>query len=332
MKIFIIIFFSTLFCFNLAYGKTIVVKANPEKGFHFPYLLKTSKKTVDANYIVVESNNTGGHNKSIKGMTSKAKKSLGWVLGSSISKKLNYPMLMPVFPFATKEIEKVLTNKNKYKYYFPQLDSDVLKIDIDKYKRIDLQLIAMIDDARERLLKENNQKINEKVIMVGFSSSSLFSARFTFLHPERVSVAIGGGIGGLLPVPTEKINGIEAIYPIGTYDFENITGTKFNLEEYKKTPQFYYQGTKDKSNPFRRGADDLTDEEYEIVKKLFVNGLPFEDKPVSLKVNTKMWENSQKYINQIVDNVKFESPKNLDHEITPKMTSKSIKFIKENLN
>ena len=97
------------------YSKTIVVKANPEKGFNFPYLLKTSKKTVDANYIVVESNNTGGHNKSIKGMTSKAKKSLEWVLGPSISKKLNYPMLMPVFPYATKEIEKVLTNKNKYK-------------------------------------------------------------------------------------------------------------------------------------------------------------------------------------------------------------------------
>ena len=331
-KVFITILFLSLFCFNLSYGKTIVVKANPEKGFHFPYLLKTSKKTVDANYMVVESNNTGGHNKSIKSMTSKAKKSLGWVLGSSISKKLNYPMLMPVFPFATKEIEKVLTNKNKYKYYFPQLDSDVLKIDIDKYKRIDLQLIAMIDDARERLLKENNQKINEKVIMVGFSSSSLFSARFTFLHPDRVSVAIGGGIGGLLPVPTDKINGIDAIYPIGTYDFEKITGKKFDLEEFKKTPQFYYQGTKDKSNPYRRGAEDLTDEEYEIVKKLFVDGLPFEDKPVSLKVNTAMWNNSQKYINQIVDNVKFESPKNLDHEITPKMKSKSVEFIKENLN
>ena len=306
------------------YSKTIVVKANPEKGFNFPYLLKTSKKTVDANYIVVESNNTGSDN-SIKGMTSKAKKSLSWVLGSSISKKLNYPMLMPVFPFGTSAL---MQNK----YYFPQLDSDVLKIDKDKYRRIDLQLIAMIDDAREKLLKENNQNINEKVIMVGFSSSSLFSARFTFLHPDRVSVAIGGGIGGLLPVPTDKINGIDAIYPIGTYDFEKITGKKFDLEEFKKTPQFYYQGTKDKSNPFRRGAEDLTDEEYEIVKKLFVDGLPFEDKPVSLKVSTAMWNNSQKYINQIVDNVKFESPKNLNHEITPKMTSKSTEFIKENLN
>ena len=314
------IIFISLFCSNLTYAKVIVVKANPEKGFNFPYLLKTSKKTVDANYIVVESNNTGSDN-SIKGMTSKAKKSLSWVLGSSISKKLNYPMLMPVFPFGTMQ----------WKYYFPQLDSDVLKIDKDKYRRIDLQLIAMIDDAREKLLKENNQNINEKVIMVGFSSSSLFSARFTFLHPERVSIAIGGGIGGLLPVPAEKINGIDVIYPIGTYDFENITGTKFNLEEYKKTPQFYYQGTKDKSNPFRRGAEDLTDEEYEIVKKLFVDGLPFEDKPVSLKVSTKMWENSQKYINQIVNNVKFESPKGLGHEITNKMTKKSVEFIKENL-
>lgn len=321
-KILGIVVISLLLSGNV-YSKTIVVKANPEKGFHFPYLLKTSKKTVDANYMVVESNNTGSGN-SIKGMTSKAKKSLSWVLGSSISKKLKYPMLMPVFPFGTSAL---MQNK----YYFPQLDSDVLKIDKDKYRRIDLQLIAMIDDAREKLLKENNQNINEKVIMVGFSSSSLFSARFTFLHPDRVSVAIGGGIGGLLPVPADKINGIEAIYPIGTYDFENITGTKFNLEEYKKTPQFYYQGTKDKSNPFRRGAEDLTDEEYKIVKKLFVDGLPFGDKPVSLKVSTVMWNNSQKYINQIVDNVRFESPKGLGHEITPKMIRKSTKFIKENL-
>ena len=55
-----------------AYSKTIVVKANPEKGFNFPYLLKTSKKTSDAKYLIVESNNTG-NGKSIKDMTSKAK-------------------------------------------------------------------------------------------------------------------------------------------------------------------------------------------------------------------------------------------------------------------
>ena len=117
------------------YSKTIVVKANPEKGFNFPYLLKTSKKTSDAKYLIVESNNTGNA-KSIEDMTSNAKKSLGWVFGSKIAKKLNYPLLMPVFPFATKEIENELNPKLKWYYYFPQLDSDTIKIDTDKYKRI----------------------------------------------------------------------------------------------------------------------------------------------------------------------------------------------------
>ena len=330
-KIFLILLLS-LFWSNLTYAKVIVVKANPDKGFNFPYLLKTSKKTLDAKYLIVESNNTGNQ-KTIKKMTSDAKKYLEWTFGSDIAKKLNYPLLMPVFPFATKEMEKdlSLSESQKWKYYFPQLDSDVLKIDNAKYTRIDLQLIAMINDARERLLKKNNQNINNKIIMIGFSSSSLFAARFTFLHPERVAVAVGGGIGGLLPVPTNEINGTKLMYPIGSYDYESITGKQFNLEEYKKTPQFYWQGTKDKSNPFRKGAEDLTDDEFEIVKKLFTEGLPFEDKPVSLKVSTTMWKNSQKYINQVVGNVKFESPKGLGHEYNP-IINKSVKFIRENLN
>ena len=330
-KIFLILLLS-LFWSNLTYAKVIVVKANPDKGFNFPYLLKTSKKTLDAKYLIVESNNTGNQ-KTIKKMTSDAKKYLEWTFGSDIAKKLNYPLLMPVFPFATKEMEKdlSLSESQKWKYYFPQLDSDVLKIDNAKYTRIDLQLIAMINDARERLLKKNNQNINNKIIMIGFSSSSLFAARFTFLHPERVAVAVGGGIGGLLPVPTNVINGTKLMYPIGSYDYESITGKQFNLEEYKKTPQFYWQGTKDKSNPFRKGAEDLTDDEFEIVKKLFTEGLPFEDKPVSLKVSTTMWKNSQKYINQVVGNVKFESPKGLGHEYNP-IINKSVEFIRENLN
>ena len=330
-KIFLILLLS-LFWSNLTYAKVIVVKANPDKGFNFPYLLKTSKKTLDAKYLIVESNNTGNQ-KTIKKMTSDAKKYLEWTFGSDIAKKLNYPLLMPVFPFATKEMEKdlSLSESQKWKYYFPQLDSDVLKIDNAKYTRIDLQLIAMINDARERLLKKNNQNINNKIIMIGFSSSSLFASRFTFLHPERVAVAVGGGIGGLLPVPTNEINGTKLMYPIGSYDYESITGKQFNLEEYKKTPQFYWQGTKDKSNPFRKGAEDLTDDEFEIVKKLFTEGLPFEDKPVSLKVSTTMWKNSQKYINQVVGNVKFESPKGLGHEYNP-IINKSVEFIRENLN
>jgi hypothetical protein len=330
----------------------MVVKANPDKGFNFPYLLKTSKKTLDAKYLIVESNNTGNE-PTTKAMIIAGKRSLNHVCGNIIAKKLNYPLLMPVIPFASVDMEEDLKETlpnswDKWKYYFTQLDSDSLKIDNDKYKRVDLQLIAMIDDAREKLLKENNQSINDKVIMIGYASSSIFAARFTFLRPERVAVAVGGSIGGLLPIPKEEINGIKLMYPIGSYDFENITGKKFNLEEYKKTPQFYWQGKKDKSNSFNgfvvgrdTEGEDLTDEEYEVVKKLFVNGLSFDKKKVPLKVNTVIWENSQKYINQTVDNVKFESPKKLTHteggpgigpKINKKIRNRSVEFIKENLN
>ena len=64
-------------------------------------------------------------------------------------------------------------------------------------------------------------------------------------------------------------------------------------------------------------------------------------KKFSLKINTIICENSKKYINQIVANVKFESPKGLKHTdagpgIGPKMTkklkNKSVEFIRENLN
>ena len=358
MRNFLLILFAAILFFNLSscasnsvgpstsfeknskpsfYKNIVVVEANPEKGFSFPYLLKTSNQTANAKYLIVESNNTGSAS-SMQDMTSNAKKSLNYVFGSELAEKLNYPLLMPVFPYGG-------ASPYSYGHYFPQLDSDVLKIDnnttirydavaadatID-HKRIDLQLIAMMDDARERLFKKNKQNIKSKAILVGFSSSSQFAARFTLLHPERVLLTVGGGIGGLLPTPSSEVNKIKVMYPIGIYDFKTITGKDFDLDEYQATPQFYWQGDKDQSNPFRQGAEDLSYAEFIVVKKLFTDELSFSTMPVSLKLNTVMWANSQKYINQITSNVKFESPKGEGHEITKKMIQKSIKFIKENL-
>ena len=328
-KYIIVLLISLLFGFK-ANSKIIKVKANPQKGFYFPYFLKIPKNT-NANYIIVESNNT----KKSKSLPSRSTREsigeYGYSLGLKIANKLKYPLLMPIFPYASKEMTNTLTEKVADKYYIKQLDSDTLKITNEKYKRVDLQLIAMVDDAREKLSKEYNLKLKEKFIITGYSSASLFAARFTFLNPARVKLAVGGGIGGLLPIPSNKINGIDATYPIGTHDFQKITGNVFDLESYKNTPQFYYQGTKDKSNPFRKGAEDLTDEEFEIVKKTFTDGLPFGDKWVSLELNTTMWKNSQKYIKALVDNIEFESPKNERHTISDKMISRSVEFIKRNL-
>ena len=55
-KYIIVLLISLLFGFN-ANSKIIKVEANPQKGFYFPYYLKIPKNT-DANYLIVESNNT----------------------------------------------------------------------------------------------------------------------------------------------------------------------------------------------------------------------------------------------------------------------------------
>ena len=190
MKKLLFIFLIFLIIPNILYAKLELIAASPEKGFNFPYYLKTDKKTVNAKYLVVESNNWNSEN--IKALTKQAKKKHMKCRGYYLATRHNMPFLMPIFPRGKRGL--------KGYPFIHQLDSDTIKLLKGDRERIDLQLIAMIDDARERLEKKG-QMIDEKIIIIGFSSSSLFAARFTFLHPERIKLAVAGGIGGLLPLP-----------------------------------------------------------------------------------------------------------------------------------
>lgn len=78
----------------------------------------------------------------------------------------NYSLLIPVFP-----------RLQKYEdFYMHALDRDALTTEIEGLKRIDRQLISMIDDARERM-KQKGLVLNEKVLMAGFSASGMFVNR-----------------------------------------------------------------------------------------------------------------------------------------------------------
>ena len=68
-----------------------------------------------------------------------------------------------------------------------------------------------------------------------------------------------------------------------------------------------------------------------VVKKLFTNGLLFNEEPTKLETSQAMWSNTQKYINEKVSNVKFETPKKERHEITDKFIKASKSFIIENI-
>lgn len=71
--------------------------------------------------------------------------------------------------------------------YTHALDRNSIIIERTDIKRIDLQLIAMIDYARITLA-DNGIQTDEK-IFIRISASGMFANRFTILHPERVKAA-----------------------------------------------------------------------------------------------------------------------------------------------
>ena len=97
--------------------------------------------------------------------------------------------------------------------------------------REDLQMVAMVDDARERL-KELGIDMDKKIFIEGYSASAMFTSRFTILHPDRVQAAAFGEHGWAI-VPTERWEDLSLPYPYGTGDIETLTGEPFNLDEFK---------------------------------------------------------------------------------------------------
>lgn len=69
--------------------------------------------------------------------------------------------------------------------YTHALDRDCLITEMEDIKRLDLQLISMIDDAIGRL-KQKEIILEDKVVMAGFSASGMFVNRFSILHPDSM--------------------------------------------------------------------------------------------------------------------------------------------------
>ena len=103
-----------------------------------------------------------------------------WFTGferKSIADELGVILLVPAF----------IRPGEDWQIYTHALDRDTLTTERVDLKRIDLQLIAMIDFARAGLGKQGFQ-VDEKILIQGFSASGMFANRFTILHPERDTV------------------------------------------------------------------------------------------------------------------------------------------------
>lgn len=234
----------------------IIISKDPEKGFHHDYILFLPKGTPlnKKLFLLVEPNNTGKITDSIE-IHKRYAVDLASVssVGNNISTELKIPLLVPVFPRPASEPLM----------YTHALDRDIMLEKTPELKRLDLQLLEMISDAKNILLSMDIQ-VDPKIFMNGFSASATFTNRFSFIHPGKIKALAIGGFNGKLMIPQNNINGVKLNYPIGPNDFTEIFGVSFDIDAYKKIPQFIYMGVLD-DNDAVQFDDAYSEEERRII-------------------------------------------------------------------
>lgn len=283
-------------------GDRIIVKipAMPEKGFKWPYYLaipSNQYKNENKNhkrYLLVDTINTGvsaDYNYADKWV----KDTLSYMNQYSVAvgERLWAPMLIPVFPqpnvFYNYNGEQNMTYEHAFdrdmatlhnKVKIPDLRQKIALeyankgLNVDDFLKLDEQLLAMFNHAVEYLNKYNHNVDKEKMFLCGYSASGTFTDRFTALHPENVKAVASGGTLDDMILPLSKYKNENLIFPIGTYDYKEITGKDFDLTLHNNVARMIYMGKDDDNNtvPY---TDCYGDTERNIIKGLWgVDVLP----------------------------------------------------------
>ncbi|MBT3984089.1 MAG: hypothetical protein HOE90_22225 [Bacteriovoracaceae bacterium] len=223
---------------------------------------------------------------------------------NAIAENINLIIMRPVFP-----------RSEKYWWYDTHsLDRDTLMVRKGKLKRIDIQLIRMIEDFRGRL-ESRGYSTHPKVLMAGYWKSALFTNRFTLLHPRMVQAALIGPTGGMPMVPKKIWHGNDLDYPLGTDDIRSITGQYFRWKEAKEIPMLFYQGNNDTRDvlDLKEGMDE---EQKAKVVEIFGSS------PI------KRYRKIGKIYKDYGCNCSFRIYQDVADEITPPMRKDIIRFLK----
>lgn len=259
---------------ELVYSRKVVfVPAMPDKGFNYPYYLVLPKKTsVDKwkgkkNYLFVETHNTGRANNDLNFHIDEAL-SVAKSNSAIIAEDLGLPRIVPIIvrPFSKLNGEYVYTHSlTRNTVYLEKLKKAAGVYDkvFEPMNRVDVQVVNMIKHANG-YLKANGWKMEDRIFMWGFSASGDFTNRFTFLHPEMVKAACFGGF----PIaPVKKVGKYNMIFPLGSYDYKEITGHELDLKSYNNAAKLGFIGSEDHNNP-RLNDDQYTDVEKTVIESV----------------------------------------------------------------
>lgn len=287
------------------------VEAKPANGFAYPYYLYVPKAMREPEgmrkeyTILVIPNNAGKLSDDLTVHEEDVKRKIQQ--NAQIADRIGVALLMPVFP----------RPQTDWQIYTHALDRDSMLTDKKELARFDLQLLAMIDDARSRLAKEK-LRFDERVFILGFSASGMFTNRFTFLHPKRVKAAVVGSPGGWAIAPVATFKETLLRYPIGTSDFQAISGKRLDLKNLRKVPLFIFLGAEDDNDSviFR---DSYEKEDEELIFALFG------------KTPVERWEISKKLYLDSKLNAEFRLYPNVKHAVTKEMMEDILAFFSKQI-
>lgn len=137
-------------------------------------------------------------------------------------------------------------------------------------RRPDLKLIDAVWNQYIPLMQRCGLTVNERVLMLGYSSVGMFAHRFTMLHPDRVHAVWLGGEAPA-PLPAAELYGQPLDYPLGIRNLEALTGKPFDLETYKTIPHFVCVGENDvkPENDTTTYTDIFTEEQRLFIRSHF---------------------------------------------------------------
>lgn len=276
-------------------GQAMVVKvpAMPDKGFYWPYYLKIpsnnykNENISDQRYLMIDTPNGG-----TRDLVSAEKWTRETLEGSGqpstwVAEQLWTPMLMPAYPNPN---ANYFIDGIQYMTYEHALDREIATLHLklqkvktanivnDAYRKknldagdfanLDKQLIAMFEHAVEYLNKYNHNVATDKMFLSGYSATGSFTDRFTAMHPEKVKAVASGGTLDKMVVPLKKHKGEKLIFPVGIYDYKEITGKEFDLKKHGEVARLIYRGDQDNNNTAEFGYLDChgEDERQMIVR------------------------------------------------------------------
>lgn len=284
-----------------------LVEKDEEAGFNFPYYLYAPEDSRDKP-LLVEPVNSGGcdddFQKDLDAAESTAKNGVARLL----SDELRVPLIVPVFANPCEG--------EFWQRFIQTLDTETMHIESGKFERIDLQLLAMVEDARSRL-GDAGIDAPEQVMMNGFSASGNFVNNFSVLHPDRVSSVTAGAINGMATLPTGQAQDQTVNYQIGVADLETLVGNSFDSESWQDVAQFCYIGADerppyDDTLPYR----DVWNEK-QATKAAEVYGEDMQRQ--RMVFSEKLYEESE-------TNARFEVYDRRGHEYSPESVNDALLF------